>query len=99
MPVGLLPLPGRAYSVMAPVGVILPIWLAFSSVNQRLPSGPLTMVYSPLVAMGMGYSVIFPDGVMVPIWLLPLSVNQRLPSGPLVMPEGKLLAVGRAYSV
>src|SRR5438874_817067 len=83
-----------------------PILLAPPSVNQRLPSGPVTTSFGPLLSVGRGISVIVPVGVMRPIWLLvhPLelethSVNQRLPSGPAVMPPGELLAVGIGNSV
>ena len=35
------------------VGLIIPILPAFHSVNQRLPSGPAVMPYSPELAVGM----------------------------------------------
>ena len=39
---------------MTPAGVIRPIWLASSSVNQRLPSGPAVIQSGRLPAVGMG---------------------------------------------
>ncbi len=50
-----------------PPEVMRPIWLAMSSVNQRLPSGPAVMSKGPLLLVGVRYSVIAPLGVMRPI--------------------------------
>src|SRR5437667_7970668 len=50
------------YSVTTPAGVIFPILLPRSSVNQRLPSGPATMRASQLSAlMPPLYSLIVED--------------------------------------
>jgi hypothetical protein len=65
--------------------VIVPSLFACCSVNQRLPSGPAMMPWSPAAAVGTANFVIAPAVVMRPIWLLPASVNQRLPSGPTAM--------------
>src|SRR6187402_3858160 len=54
---------------------------AAASVNQRLPSRPVT-----------GNSVTSPSGVTRPIFCF--SVNQTLPSGPFVTPAGALSLVG-----
>jgi hypothetical protein len=43
--------------VKVPVGVIRPIVLREDSVNQRFPSGPVTIVYGRLLACGSGNSV------------------------------------------
>jgi hypothetical protein len=43
---------------MMPCGVMRPIWLPEASVNQRLPSGPVTIPDGPLAAVGSGNSVI-----------------------------------------
>ncbi|MEU6964316.1 hypothetical protein AB0A86_32440 [Streptomyces chrestomyceticus] len=40
---GRAPAVGTGYSVMAPAGVILPIWTSWGWVNQTLPSGPAAM--------------------------------------------------------
>src|SRR5260370_37843377 len=81
-----------------------PIVLPFTSVNQRLPSGPAVMPKGsqPLVdpqLVGRGNSVTRPAVVMRPIWLVSYSVNQRLPSCPAVMPKGKLLLLRIGHSV
>ena len=75
------------YSVTVPSGLILPIWFAFCSVNQTLPSAPsaIPIGTAPVVIPALN-SVVSPSGVMRPI-CAPLSgcVNQRLPSAPSVM--------------
>src|SRR6266705_758713 len=81
-------------------GVIFPILLPFTSVNQRLPSGPAAMLYGNAETVGTGYSVIAPPVVIFPILLpLPISVNQRLPSEPAAIPCGTACSVGMRYSV
>src|SRR6187402_3412730 len=75
----------QASSVTTPAVVILANLLARFSVNQRLPSGPAMMPWTPLAAVGTGNFVIAPVVVMRPISLLPASVNQRFPSGPVAM--------------
>src|SRR5882757_4337839 len=83
-----LPPDGTGNSVMVPVGVMRPILRVSFSVNQTLPSGPLTIPHALLAFVGMAHSVNVPVGVIRPI-LLPVlfcSVNQRLPSGPAVIP-------------
>src|SRR5262249_59419060 len=78
--------------VMTPAGVIRPI-APFSSVNQRLPSGPAVISAGELpVERPVENSVMTPAGVIRPMaWR---SVNQRLPSGPRVIPMGWPLGVG-----
>src|ERR1051326_8810719 len=56
---------------------------AKTSVNQRFPSGPVT-ISRKMAAPGTENSVSVPPGVMRPILPLVNSVNQRFPSGPLV---------------
>src|SRR5260370_1307310 len=73
--------------------------LANSSINHRLPSGPVVISIGWLVAVGMGYSVKLPEGVTLATLLPKNSVNHRFPSGPAVIPVGWLLAVGMGYSV
>src|ERR1700687_634107 len=91
------------YSVIAPLGVILPMRLARRSTNHTLPSGPGAMPCGWSVTIDFGtvsvYSVIAPLSAIFPILLVDDSVNQRLPSGPAVMPHGRLPAVGIVYSV
>ena len=73
------------------VGLIIPIWPALSSVNQRLPSGPVVIPYGGLRPWGTGNSVMaWVVGLIIPICSARTagSVNQRLPSGPAVIPKG-----------
>ena len=65
-----------ANSVIVPSGVIRPIWPAFHSVNQRLPSGPAAIPEGWLFFVGVANSVISPAVVMRPILSLFCSVNQ-----------------------
>ena len=65
-----------------------PILLPSYSVNQRLPSGPATMLSGELPAVGTENSLINPLVEMRPILLARRSVNQRFPSGPTVMSHG-----------
>ena len=78
------------------VGLIIPIWLAVSSVNQRLPSGPAVIAYGTGIGRRDGE---LGDGVGRRVDLADLawldSVNQRLPSGPVVIPQ--TAARGRAW--
>jgi hypothetical protein len=49
------PLPGvmpMLNSVIVPVVVMLPIWLALFSVNHSEPSGPVTIPCSPALEVG-----------------------------------------------
>src|SRR5438093_3102000 len=48
---------GTANSVTDPAVVIRPIWLAPSSVNHRLPSGPAAMPTGELNGVGTGNSL------------------------------------------
>ena len=61
-----------------------------SSVNQRLPSGPVVIPLGPGSRVGDG---VLGDGVGRRVDLTDLagdrSVNQRLPSGPAVIPMGR----------
>src|SRR6185295_10402466 len=75
-----------------------PMPLAARSVNQRLPSGPLTM-RPGLLPDGTSYSVILPAGVIFPILATSYNVNQSSLPGPWVMPVGLLAGVGIANSV
>jgi len=54
---------------MTPAVVMRPIWLAPSSVNQRLPSAPTAMSMAPLVDVGIGYSVMG--------WPMAIAANAR----------------------
>ena len=59
------------------------------SVNQRLPSGPLSMSCGLLLPLiPLENSVIAPLVVMRPIRPASASVNQSAPSGPLAIPVG-----------
>src|SRR5450759_1111292 len=71
---------GIGYSVIAPTGVIFPIWLLspstnqtlppvpdVSSVNQRLPSGPIVIAEGWPPTVGIANSVMAPLGVNLPI--------------------------------
>ncbi len=55
--------------MIVPSGVILPIWVADPSENQRLPSGPAVMFQGLLAAVGMGNSVTTPARVIRPTLL------------------------------
>ena len=90
---------GTGYSVTTPPVVIFATLSPPVSVNQRLPSGPVTIAYGLAPGVGTGNSVITPAVVARAMLLPPYSVNQRLPSGPVVSPEGPLLEVGVAYGV
>src|SRR5262245_50720521 len=96
MEIGLKPVDGKWNSVTTPLVVMRPIWKAFTSVNQRLPSEPTAMLRGEPPGIGIGNSVTTPLGVMRPILSASASVNQRLPSGPSTLPEGALPAVGNA---
>src|SRR5580700_11412357 len=63
-----------------------PLW-----VNHRLPSGPWTMLLTPLA--GAGNSVTTPLAVMRAIWLDPGCVNHMSLCGPFAIPRGLLLGV------
>ena len=81
------------YSVIDPPGVIFPMVLPMFSVNQRLPSGPLTIscgnVWISIELPVVGYSWTTPvDGFTLPMFPSPASTNHTLPSGPLVIPSG-----------
>ncbi len=68
-----------------PAVVIRPIWQAFASVNQRLPSGPAVRNIGLLEEVGTENSVTTPAVVIRPILVPPGSVNQRFPSDPTAM--------------
>ena len=72
--------------MIPPVGVMRPILLPVSSVNQRLPSGPVVIARVRLPAVGIGNSVTTPAGVIRPILLVKPSVNHTFPSGPAAIP-------------
>ena len=72
--------------------------VAFSSANQRAPSGPAA-IFAKRVEVGTTNSVIAPEVVMRPILLPSYSVNHRAPSGPAAMPLGTHRAVGIGNSV
>ena len=70
-----------------------PILFPTNSVNQRYPSGPVTMAWGDDDAVGMVNSVKpnggWPSGgttrtISLRFW----SANQMLPSGPMVIPRG-----------
>ena len=79
--------------------MILPIFEAPYSVNQRLPSGPTAMPLGSLAVFESGNSVSTPAVVIRPIFPAPYSVNQRLPSGPVTMLSGSAVADGNGYSI
>src|SRR5260221_6516747 len=82
-----------------PLVVIRPMLFPLSSVNHRLPSGPVVMPPGSLGVVGTGNWVIAPLVVIRPILFPEDSVNQTLPSGPRVMPKGALLGAGSGDSV
>src|SRR5579884_2790004 len=61
---------GTGNSVMLPEGLMRPIRLALTSVNQRLPSGPATISFGTLPDRSLivvsGNSVMLPEGLMRP---------------------------------
>src|SRR5438093_23624 len=68
-------------------GINSPILLASRSVNQKLPSRPLVIEYSPVRVSPSEYSTTLASpgrlpGISSPIRLVPASVNQRVPPGP-----------------
>ena len=85
--------------VIAPSGVMRPIWLTSVCENQMLPSGPAIIASGPAFGVGRGNSVIVPPVVMRPILLPVFSANQNAPSGPSMMPIGVAFGVGRSNSV
>src|SRR5438309_1446343 len=93
---GLMPVPNSLVTV--PAGVMTPILSAVDSVNQRLPSGPVTMPAGPAPTVRAN-SVTAPAGVTWPILLAPGSVYQKFPSGPVVIPCGAGAAVLSGNSV
>src|SRR5262249_14225635 len=77
-------------------GIGRPMRSPWLSVNQRLPSGPVTIPAGVLVAvMPVLYSVTTPCVVMLPTRSPVNSVNQRLPSGPAVIAWGRAESLGR----
>src|SRR5262245_55224673 len=63
-----------------------PIELAWLSVNQRFPSGPVAIPTGPDRWYWIGNSVMAPlVGLIIPSCPASSSVNQRLPSGPAVI--------------
>src|SRR5438094_10345750 len=88
---GQLRLGGRGNSVITPAGVIRPILLPLSSVNQRLPSGPAVMLVGPpreVRAGREGKIVNTPVGVTVWAAMRDTSVTNSLPSGGAPVPRG-----------
>src|ERR1041385_6916959 len=77
---------GSGNSVTTPVVVILPIFPAAHSVNQRLPSGPAQIPVGQLSAVGTGKAVTVPEVVMRLTVLVIVAVNHTFPSGPGVIP-------------
>ena len=72
------------------VGLIIPILLPASSVNQRLPSEPAVIPSGSEPAVGIVNSVMtWVVGLIIPILPVRISVNQRLPSGPAAIPWGR----------
>ena len=63
--------------ILSVVGLIMPIWPAPNSVNQRLPSGPKAMRKGSAFGVGIGNSeMAWVAGSIVPILSAPNSVNQ-----------------------
>ena len=73
-------MPVRVNSVITPVGVILPIFLAPCSPNQTLPSLPGVTSLRLALAVGTTYSVLCPRGVTLAIVFVRFKATQRLPS-------------------
>src|SRR5262249_54893279 len=81
------------------VGLIIPILLAASSVNQRLPSGPAAIPKGLELAVVVAKSAVaWVGGLIIPVLLARISVSQRLPSGPATIDWGLELAVGTGNS-
>src|SRR5712692_558064 len=82
-------------SVITPLGVIRPTWLAAVSVNHKFPSAPKAMASGRLLAVGIVNSARSPVVERRPIRLPPDSANQMvlLPAGPAVIPAGVRPAV------
>jgi len=55
------PSPGTGNSLIWPSVVMRPTWFAFSSLNQRAPSGPTAMRCGRPSGVGVGYSLIVPS--------------------------------------
>src|SRR5215472_8265386 len=86
---GMLAGVGMANSVITPSGVIRPMLLPRSSVNQRFPSGPAVISHGAERGVGTVNSLIWPVlGSMRPTRLPGISVNHRFPSGPAVITRG-----------
>ena len=75
------------------------MFLAEVSLNQRFPSGPVTILFRPAASVGAGNSVIDPLVVIRPMLFPCCSVNQRFPSGPAAIPRGEALLLGKAQCV
>src|SRR5260370_10839773 len=99
MAYGTLQAAARGSSVVISLVVIRSMLFPVSSVNHRLPSGPVVMPSGSLGVVGIGNWVIAPLVVIRPILFPEDSVNQTLPSGPRVMPKGALLGAGSGNSV
>src|ERR1700736_1674279 len=68
-------------SMMLPPGVMRPIRLIRSSVNQRLPSGPAVIAEEPLPVVGVENSLIVAVGLgLVPVGGVPHPITRRLPA-------------------
>src|SRR5207245_10953787 len=80
-------------------GRIRPILFALNSVNQRAPSGPVTMLNGPLSGVGMKYSVRAPEVVMRAMRPESNSAIQSAPSGPAVRPKLRVvLGIGNSVT-
>ena len=94
---GSLPPVGTEYGVIIPVAAhpagrftdVQTLPIAFSPVNHRFPSEPVTMPLAAPIAPGPGNSSMAPATVIRPI-CPSNSVNHKAPSGPAVMLWGKL---------
>ena len=73
-------------SVIAPDGVIRPIWLTLPWVNHRFPSGPMVMSRGPLLAVGGENSLTTPPGVTRTILPVPSFTVQAFPSPSTAIP-------------
>src|SRR4051794_31290362 len=89
--------PGSVYSVITPAVVIFPTFPAPCSVNQRLPSGPATMIRGTLPGDGSGYTVTTPSIVTRPTPTAP--TNHMFPSGPATIETAPPKGCPIGYSV
>jgi hypothetical protein len=78
----------EGYSVIEPDVVHLPIFEKKSSVNHKLPSGPVVILTGQTDEVGMGNSVTVPDVVILATLFPAPSTNHKFPSGPLQISTG-----------